>query len=332
MFFGYKAGHSPGLASAVMTTILPVHIRLLDGRLLAYDLAASAATGPLTPDAVFDLSGVPGRVEGCAVSRDLRRAVYATTDDVRCVDRDGQERWRLEFGPRAEQKSVNGWVSCAFSQDERHVWIYRPDGMAMRGDRLDRWVVVDVATGDLLCETELPSVGHGGEHFLEPDGVHLLLDVGEGQDGSRVFRGRLTDTGIALSEVWDGDRTLIAFAPDGRQVMTVHHEQEDLAFHTWPGGEVAVRVPLAAFGHEWGDAVIEWSGGYLDAGTALVAVAGEDEETEQEWYRHHLVDVRTGQVGSVLAVEARHAYDLEPLGDGTWLRTDDAGNLRRERA
>ncbi|MFE9689286.1 hypothetical protein [Micromonospora sp. NPDC005806] len=315
-----------------MTVIPPVSARLVDGRMHAYDLSDPAVTGRLSPAAVFDLSGEDGRIEGWAVTRDLRRLVYATTDDVRCVDRDGRTLWRLDFGPRPEQGILNARVSCAFSVDERLVWIYRPDAMAMRGDGLDRWLVVDAATGDLRADVELPSVGHGGEHFAEPDGVHMLLDVGEGQDGSRVFRGRLTEAGIELSDdLWDGDRTVIGFAPDGRHVMTVHHEQEDAAFHTWPDGAVAVRVPLAAFGHECGDAFVEWAGGYLDGDAAVVAVAGEDEETEQEWYRHHLVDVRTGEVRGGFPAETRHAYDLEPLGDGTWLRTDDDGVLWRHR-
>ncbi|MFR9777814.1 hypothetical protein ACL02O_17390 [Micromonospora sp. MS34] len=314
-----------------MTVTSPVRTRLTDGRLHAYDLTSSTATGRLTPDAVFDLGGAADRIEGWAVTRDLRRLVYATIDDVRCVDRDGRTIWRVDFGPRPAQKLVNAGVSCAFSADERLVWVYRPDGMTLRGDRLDRWLVLDAATGEVRAETGLPSVGHGSEHFVEPDGVHLLLDVGEGQDGSRAFRGRLTETGIDLSELWDGDRSVIGFAPDGRQLMTVHHEQEDAAFHTWPGGDVAVRVPLGAFGHEWGDALVEWAGGYLDGDTAVVVIVGEDEETEQEWHRHHLVDVRTGALRGALDVATRHAYDLEPLGDGSWLRTDDDGEFRRDR-
>ncbi|MFI7426357.1 hypothetical protein ACIBPB_05175 [Micromonospora sp. NPDC049836] len=315
-----------------MTVITPVRARLVDGRLQVYDLADPAVTGRLSPAAEFDLGGADGRIEGWAVTRDLRRLVYATTDDVRCVDPDGRPLWRLDFGPRPEQRIVNARVSCTFSADERLLWVYRPDAMAMR-DKLDRWLVLDAATGALRAEAELLSVGHGGEHFVEPDGEHMLLDVGEGQDGSRVFRGRLTETGIELrDDLWDDDRTVIGFAPDGRQVMTVHHEQEDAAFHTWPDGAVTARVPLAAFGHEWGDAVVEWAGGYLDGDTAVVAVAGEDEETEEEWYRHHLVDVHTGQLrGAFPAAQTRHAYDLEPLGDGTWLRTDDDGRLWRHR-
>ncbi|MGY0006952.1 hypothetical protein [Micromonospora sp. I033] len=313
-----------------MSMISPVRGRLVDGRLHAYDLSGPVVTGRLSPTAVFDLGGDDGRIEGWAVTRDLSRLVYATTDDLRCVDREGRTLWRLDFGPRSEQGLVNARVSCAFSADERLVWVYRPDAMALRGE-LDRWLVVEAATGDLRAEAGLLSVGHGGEHFAEPDGVHMLLDVGEGQDGSRVFRGRLTETGIELRDLWDDDRTVIAFAPDGRHVMTVHHEQEDAAFHTWPDGEVAARTPLAAFGHEWGEANVEWAGGYLDGDTAVVALAGEDEETEEEWHRHHLVDVRTGEIRGVFPVETRHAYDLEPLGDGTWLQTDDDGVLRRHR-
>ncbi|WBB68608.1 hypothetical protein [Micromonospora sp. WMMD812] len=113
--------------------------------------------------------------------------------------------------------------------------------------------------------------------------------------------------------------------------MTVHHEQEDVAFDRWPDGDEVAQVPLAAFGHEWGDALVEWAGGYLDTDTAVVTIAGEDEETEEQWHRHHLVDARTGEIRGVLDAPTRDAYDLEPLGDGSWLRTDDEGRLRRHR-
>jgi hypothetical protein len=40
------------------------------------------------------------------------------------------------------------------------------------------------------------------------------------------------------------------------------------------------------------DAWLEWAGGYLDADTAFVVAGGENDD--QEWFRHHLIDVRTG--------------------------------------
>ncbi|WP_446215558.1 hypothetical protein [Micromonospora sp. IBHARD004] len=92
-----------------------------------------------------------------------------------------------------------------------------------------------------------------------------------------------------------------------------------------------IRIPVAAFGQEWPEAMVEWAGGYLDLDTAVVTIVGEDEETEEEWHRHHMVDVRTGEVRGVLDAPTRDSYDLEPLGDGSFLRTDDEGRLWRHR-
>ncbi|MET7525816.1 hypothetical protein [Streptomyces sp900116325] len=61
---------------------------------------------------------------------------------------------------------------------------------------------------------------------------------------------------------------------------------------------------------------MEWSGGYLTPDTAVVTLGSETEDGE-EWFRHYLIDVRTGTVGSEIAVEAANPYDLEPLGDGS---------------
>ncbi|GLY47658.1 hypothetical protein [Lentzea sp. NBRC 102530] len=53
--------------------------------------------------------------------------------------------------------------------------------------------------------------------------------------------------------------------------MTVAHDQDDVAFHACPDGEVVRRVPVADLGPR-GRRV---AGGYLDDGTAFVAVEGE---------------------------------------------------------
>jgi hypothetical protein len=302
-------------------TVIGVVTRFVAGQVTAYDCSgepAAVAVFPVEP---------PIEPKGHAVAPDLRRAVYTTDDDMVCVDRDGNTVWRLAFGTRAEQRYVAA-ASCAFSPDGALVWLYRPDVMARRGDGPDQWVAVDAVTGDVVATAELDCVGQGGTQFAHPDGVHMLLDVGEGQDGSRVYRGHLHHDVIDLSAYPWTDRLLVGLAPDGRHFMTVHHNQEDVTFHTYPDGDVVLWIPVESFGYEPDEAYVEWTGGYLDARTAIVVIGGETED-EREWYLRHLVDVRTGQVLGTLDAQSRDVYDVQPLGDGSWLSTDDNNRIRR---
>ena len=49
---------------------------------------------------------------------------------------------------------------------------------------------------------------------------------------------------------------------------------------------------------------------------------------DDEW-RHLRVDPRTGAVLGELPVSTVDEYDLQPLGDGTFVITDTDGTLRR---
>jgi hypothetical protein len=156
----------------------------------------------------------------------------------------------------------------------------------------------------------------------------MLLDVGEGREGSRTFRVRLGETPFAYP--WR-DRVLIDLSPSGRQLMTVDHRQLDVAFHGYESGTVQLRVSIGTLEDDPGDAGFEWTGGYVDEDTVVAVVAGvEGDEDEDEWWRNTLVDVRTGAMRP-LPVLTADPYELQPLGDGTYLTTDTDGTLRRHR-
>jgi hypothetical protein len=111
---------------------------------------------------------------------------------------------------------------------------------------------------------------------------------------------------------------------DGSHLMTVDHDNADAAFHTYPDGAVVAQVSIEALGHDPVDAFVE----YVDDSTAVVTVAGETED-EEEWFERYLVDPHTGEVRRRLDTPSAHQYDIEPLGDGSWLSTTDDGRLRR---
>jgi hypothetical protein len=70
---------------------------------------------------------------------------------------------------------------------------------------------------------------------------------------------------------------------------------------------------------------VEWDGGYLTADMAIVTIAKETED-EQEWFRHYRVNLRSGQVEAEFDGHAENPYDLQPLGDGSWITTDPSGH------
>ncbi|QKW23563.1 hypothetical protein HUT16_34710 [Kitasatospora sp. NA04385] len=308
----------------------PITARLVGGAICGYD-TAGAAFGVLAPVAVFR-PREGDDVCDYAVAPDLERAYYTTLDAAVCVGADGDELWRAVI----EEEWTHAWghrPGCGLSADGRRLWFYRPDAIAGRSG-YDVWTVLDAATGEVLGRAELGTVGHAGEHFVHPDGESVLLDVGEGQDGTVVFRGSLAAGGLELVTYPWTDRCLIGLSPDGEHFLTVDHGQGDFAVHAHPGGEVEFTVTVDDFGYdgERCEAVVEWSGGYLDADTLAVVLYGEDEESGQEWFRSHRVDARTGRILGAFDSGARDCYDLRPLGDGSWLTTDESGHPVRRTA
>ncbi|MGW4877751.1 hypothetical protein ACWEPI_14440 [Streptomyces sp. NPDC004262] len=295
--------------------------RLVGGHICAYEPTADAM-GVLAPAAVFPPSPADD-VAGRAVASDLRRAYYTTLDAAVCVTADGTEVWRSPFEPRSDRRHGHR-PGCVLSSDQRVLWVYRPDAMAGR-DRPDQWVALDAGTGAVVAQADLDTVGHGGLQLPHPADGHVLLDVGEGQDGSVVYRASLTGSRMDLvAYPWD-DRCLIDLSPDGQQFMTIDHGQADVAVHTYPDGAVRFTLPVDAFGHDPDEICMEWSGGYLTQDTIVVTLAGETED-EQEWFRHYRVDALSGQVRAVFEAHTDNPYDIQPLGDGSWLTTDTSGH------
>ncbi|MFF4895921.1 hypothetical protein [Streptomyces sp. NPDC001068] len=285
------------------------------GHIHAY-VVDSAAFGPLEPAAVYrPLAG--DEVVESAVRPDLERVVYTTLHRVVCLTRTGDLVWASDFEPHSDVRHGHR-PGCTLSADGGTVWVYRPDAMARRGGA-DQWVVYDADTGAVLARHGLETVGHGAEHLVHPVDGSIYLDVGEGQDGSVVLRGRTGDGGEPefMTYPWD-DRIVIDLAPDGEQFMTVDHGQGDVAFHRHPTGETLLTLPVEAFGYDPEDTFVEWSGGYLTPETAIVTLGGETQDGD-EWFRHHLIDVRTGRHGGEIGIEVVNPYELRPLGDGTWL-------------
>lgn len=295
--------------------------RLVDGLLCAY-LPDAATVGVLSPAATFR-PAEGDEVVGHAVCTDLRHAYYTTLEAAVCVTAHGTLLWRSRFEPPADEV-FGHQPDCELSSDGRVLWVYRPDAMAGRG-RPDQWVAMDAATGEVLAQADLETVGHGGVQLAHPASGQVLLNVGEGQDGSVVHRASLTGGRMELLRYpWD-DRCLIDLSPDGHRFLTVDHAQNDLAVHAFPGGEVLFTLTAADFGHDPETVYLEWSGGYLTEDTVVATLIGEDED-EEDWFRHYRLDARTGRIHGEFDTHAADPYDLRPLGDGSWLTTGPGGH------
>ncbi|RLU80135.1 hypothetical protein CTZ27_35375 [Streptomyces griseocarneus] len=294
---------------------LKVITRHRDGRIYAY-VMNSGVFGALEPAAVFRPR--PGdEVVESAVWPDLERVVYTTLNGVVCLTRAGDLVWTSDFEPLSDQLHGHR-PGCALSLDGRTVWVYWPDAMAGRGGA-DQWVVHDADSGVVLVRRDLETAGHGASHYVHPVDGSIYLDIGEGQDGSVILRGMAGADGEAefVTYPWR-DRCLIDLAPDGQQFMTVDRGQADVAFQRHPSGDVLFTLPVEAFGYDPDEAFVEWSGGYLTPDLAVITLGGEGQD-EQERFRHHLVDVRTGTLSGEIAVEATSPHKLVLLGDGSWL-------------
>ncbi|MEW2129834.1 hypothetical protein [Streptomyces sp. NPDC005435] len=204
--------------------------------------------------------------------------------------------------------------------------------MAGRGG-CDQWVVYDADSGEVLARRQLETVGHGAFHHVHPLDGSVYLDIGEGQDGVVTVRGTLGADGVPEFTTYPwSDRCLIGLAPGGERFMSVEHGQTDVAFHAHPGGDVLLALSVEDFGYDPEETFVEWSGGYLTPDTAVVTLGGETEDGD-EWFRHHLVDVRTGTIGGEITTEVSDPYDLTPLGDGSWLVPGPDGHpVRRPHA
>lgn len=232
-----------------------------------------------------------------AQSRDAfgDRIAISTGEFLVCLDRAGTELWRFDFGPR-EDAPGSARTNCRFSFDGTVVWLYRPDMYSGHGES-DRWFALDAATGAVLGDAALPTVGgHGGHHVVHPDGEHVLLEVGCGQDGCYLFKGRISQGAMEWAP-WpvaedpnQSDQRIGALSPDGRQVMAFEHEDMSVAltavtFLDFPSGTVQWQIPLEDFGFDLETDQIEtiflWDGRYLDDKTALVEFKGETGEIEE---------------------------------------------------
>lgn len=255
-----------------------------------------------------------------AVAPDLSFAVFSGETAIRAVGRDGRTLWEHEHDCWGCGDLESG--SVIVSAGGKRVWASAPSPHE-GGDGLydgDDWLVFDAAGGEVVGMTRLDCAAAGSFHLLHPDGVHVGLSVGEGQDGSPSYWGRLDGDLIDFRLIGgeDRDRVLTAVSPSGKTYVTVAHEQYDLRVHGF--GDDAVLGTYEV--DEEAEEFLGYEAGYVAEDRIL---AGEDEGE-----RHWLIEAPSGLLLGEVRYPVPASGTPRPLGDGTWL-TSGGGAMHRWR-
>ncbi|MYS85449.1 hypothetical protein [Embleya scabrispora] len=292
-------------------------------------------TGETAPTAVFPVPW-PGWDRGVdSVSPDAAFAVFSGQRAVRAVSSAGETLWEYRhscWGPAFghshtgdEQEVCRGLEhgSCRVSDDGRLVWAHVVVGVHDRDwdDWHECWVVLDARDGRELAQLRLDSAAAGSHHVSHPDGIHVGLCIGMGQDGILLYWARWDGEKLTSWDLNDGmDRILTDVHPDHAGFLTVEHYGTDVRLHMLDGTVLATGAPEAADGKDpaWWD----YGCGFVDGGTVIATTVDADEDSERA-VRHWLLDGRTLEIrGTPTYPTGANGSYVRPLGDGTWLTYD----------
>ncbi|MFB7469590.1 hypothetical protein [Kitasatospora sp. NPDC056184] len=296
--------------------------------------------GERAPAAVFPVPRTGWEHGRQSVSPDGSFAVFTDQRAVRAVARDGSLLWEYPhacWGCGSSQAHTDGGPevcpgpehgSCLVSDDGRFVWAHIASVSAAEHSR-EHWVVLDAGDGGESARLPLrDSTALGSHQLAHPDGVHVALDIGMGQDGVLVHWAR-----------WDGaeldgwvvshhlDRILADVHPGHPGFLTVEDNGADLRLHGLDRTVLAEREPEQ--GEDEDPPCWDHGCGFVDADTVIASTVDSDGAPERA--RHWLLDARTlGIRGTVDYPAGPVDSYVRPLGDGTWLTYDDAnGTLDR---
>ncbi|MER7707010.1 hypothetical protein ABTX81_29430 [Kitasatospora sp. NPDC097605] len=296
--------------------------------------------GERAPAAVFPVPRSGWEHGGQSVSPDGSFAVFAEQRAVRAVASDGSTLWEYphacwgygsdhphtDDGPAVCPGPEHG--SCLVSDDGRLVWAHVASVSAAQNSR-EHWVLLDAGDGGELARRPLrDSMSFGSRHLAHPDGAHVGLTIGMGQDGVLLHWARWNGVeleGRIVSR--DLDRILADVHPGHPGFLTVGHDGCDLRLHGPDGTVLVHREPEQ--GEDEDPPCWDHDCGFVDADTVIASTL--DSADDPEHARHWLLDARTLEIRGAVGYPAGPVDSYaRPLGDGTWLTYDGAeGTLNR---
>ncbi|HSA52179.1 MAG TPA: hypothetical protein VLH10_18985, partial [Yinghuangia sp.] len=246
---------------------------------------------------------------GHAVAPDLSFVAASGPDRVCALDMTGRQIWSR---PHADWEFEESG-SCVATTDARGVWA------VVRTEEADTCVLFDAQDGTVLRTAPLPAQTVGSELLPHPDGVHVGVAAGHGDEAYRVFLVASGDTGPAR-ELPGEARILIDIQPGSGLMLTTPYGAGPLALLRSPdGGIVAARRHDALFADD--DEVFDFYAGFLGPDRVLAASSAQ---------RHIVFSVP--DLRPITEVEypddASRAW-LVVRYDGTWVTADpDTGSVR----
>ncbi|MFG2339853.1 hypothetical protein [Streptomyces yangpuensis] len=295
-----------------------------------YDLY-EVFSGELAPTAVFPVPWTGWDRGVDSVSPDATFAVFSGQRAVRAVGSDGKQLWEYRhgcWGPELghphtgdEQEVCRGLEhgSCRVSDDGLLVWAHVVHG-ADEHDWQEYWVVLDARDGHELARLPLDSAAAGSHHVSHPDGIHMGLCIGMGQDGILLHWARWDGKRLTSWDVNEGlDRILMDVHNGLEGFLTVEHYGADLRLHALDGAVLAEGAPES--GDDENPAGWDYGGGFIDAETVIASTIDSEEDPDRA--RHWILDARTLHVrGGISYPTGPVTSYARPLGDGTWLTYD----------
>ncbi|MFF3013140.1 hypothetical protein [Streptomyces sp. NPDC057939] len=311
-------------------------------QLEAYDLDR-LWDGERAPVAAFPFPWPDWSLGQHSVAPDASFAVFSGQRSVRAVAADGTTLWvyrhgcwdqRIGHGHSGDDQQVCGGIesgSCRVSDDGALVWahVVADAGHAEQDEYDEYWVVLDATDGAELARVPLTGVASGSQHVSHPDGVHMGLCIGMGQDGILLHWARLDGGEVTTWDVNETeDRILVDVHPGHAGFLTVEHYGEDIRLHALDGTVLATAEarPTGEEAGEW-DECRPWDHpcGFVDADTVIATTVECDEHPEEA--DHWLLDARTLTLRGGIAYPCPVDGFARPLGDGTWLTHDGKKGL-----
>lgn len=112
-----------------------------------------------------------------------------------------------------------------------------------------RVLLMDLAAGRTVDEITLDVFDAGAFATAHPADGSVLLDLGEGQDGSSLYRVRVTGDRLTVDRIME-NTVAAGFSPDGTRLLLLPHPSFDELPQvvSWPGLEVLSIADLGASG------------------------------------------------------------------------------------
>jgi hypothetical protein len=323
-------------------------------QLFAYDLD-QAINGEVNA-AVFPAPW-PWRVGRATASPDLSFAVFSGVHATQAVNAGGRMRWEVRHtcwegscltqhasydeyaGQRDHRYPESG--SARVSADGKTAWLHVRGPLP--GDELpadfdpwlghEQWLVVDAGDATVLGRISTETDAGGSHQLPHPDPSRMMLNVGEGQDGSVIWLGQLKDNGLQAERIGKDDATPIGMAPSGRTFLSVAHaDSNELSLHRLDSAQVVGSMWADQLSsHEHKD-VVCWELAEIGAvdehtfimATGIASIGGIREDGAEHW----LIDADAWQARG--PVRYPHGTPNAPvgIGHGRWMTNAPGGKLR----